>query len=282
MHDWTQILLDNAEIPWYTKSIMERTFLLQKLERVIYIGEDEYSEKKTSFYNNTWSQELIYVLSGESTVYFEDEILYERPDTIRYLPRVDPLHRYDVFREKPGEYIVINFQSETPLFEKTRMICSQNERLRTLFKKAFSVWVKKEEGYYYESVSIFYKILAELERTSYIPDRLYEKIRPAVEYIESHFTECEVIRSKKLEELCSISYSYIKRLFAKRFQTSPKDYVISLKIHYACELLQHTDYTVSQIARMCGYGDVFFFSRQFKGVLGISPSAFRDKYVSTK
>ena len=261
---------------------MDKSFHLQKLERVIYIGEHEYSDRKTSFYDNTWSQELIYVLSGEASVYFEDEILHERPDTIRYIPRVESLHRYDVLRDKPGDYIVINFQSEHPLFCKACMIDQGSERLRALFRKAFSVWVKKDEGYYYECVSLFYKILAELERTSYIPDRLYEKIRPAVEYIENHFTECGVITSQKLESLCSISYSYIKRLFAKRFKTSPKDYVISLKIHYASDLLAHTDYTVSEIGAMCGYGDVFFFSRQFKGVVGISPSAFREKYKSSK
>ena len=84
LHDWTQILLDKLYDACYNAVAMKNNFLLETLERVIYIGKDEYSERKTSFYQSTWSQELIYVLSGETTVYFEDEILHERPDTIRY------------------------------------------------------------------------------------------------------------------------------------------------------------------------------------------------------
>ena len=75
---------------------------------------------------------------------------------------------------------------------------------------------------------------------------------------------------------------YIKKLFDLKFNISPKKYILSLKMNYACDLLRHGEYSISQIAEMCGYNDLYTFSHQFKITLGISPSAFIKKYKSSK
>ena len=53
-------------------------------------------------------------------------------------------------------------------------------------------------------------------------------------------------------------------------------------MNYACDLLQHREHTVSQIAEICGYKDVYTFSHQFKIEFGISPTQFIKKYKSSK
>ena len=85
-----------------------------------------------------------------------------------------------------------------------------------------------------------------------------------------------------LAERSGINPSYLKKLFIKKFGMPPSKYIINLKINYACDLLQSGLYRISQVAELCGYADLYFFSRQFKDYMGISPSAFIENYKSSK
>ena len=111
---------------------------------------------------------------------------------------------------------------------------------------------------------------------------LYEKIRPAIEYIHANFLSDKIISSDELADICKVSYSYVKKLFMQKFKVSPKRYVVSLKMNYASELLKYGEHSVSKITEMCGYADIYAFSHQFKKEFGLSPSEFVKKYVSSR
>ena len=92
-------------------------------------------------------------------------------------------------------------------------------------------------------------------------------------------------RDITLEELAAASNmcdSYFQRLFKEKYGVSPKKYIIQLKINHACDMLRLGRYTVTQIAELSGFSDVYFFSRQFKEYVGIAPTQFAKKYVSSK
>lgn len=261
---------------------MDKPLIIYDIDRIVFVGKDEYKEKVTSFNSKKlYTHELIYNFSGKGVVYFNDQVFSTCADTLRYLPQGD-LKKYVVDREERGECIDICFLSNIPLSEKAFVIDAKNEKIAMLFKKIFSVWVQKDEGYYYECVSLLYKILAEMQKKSYIPDRQFDKIKPAVEYIQNNFLNKEMITAEKLAEICGISYSYIKRIFALKYKISPKRYILQLKMNYACDLLSHGEHTVSKIAEICGYNDVYTFSHQFKTEFGFSPTDFIKKYKSSK
>ena len=65
----------------------------------------------------------------------------------------------------------------------------QSEKIKSLFKKIFAVWVAKSDGYYFECVSIIYKIFAELQKKNYIPENQFLAIKPAIDYIGKHFLD---------------------------------------------------------------------------------------------
>jgi AraC-like DNA-binding protein len=261
---------------------MKEQFVVYDINRIIFVGQDEYPERIITFSNKKlFYHELIYHFSGESVVYFNDERLPTPPNSIRYLPLGD-CTKYTVERIEKGDCIDIFFTSNIPLNDRACVWQVKNGKIGTLFKKIFTIWVQKDEGYYLECVSLLYKILAEMQKTSYLPDAQFNKIKPAVEYIQNNFLSQEEITAEKLAKTCGISYSYIKRLFSLKYKISPKRYILQLKMNYACDLLRHEEHTVSQIAEICGYKDLYTFSHQFKIEFGVSPSEFRKNYTSSK
>ena len=53
---------------------------------------------------------------------------------------------------------------------------------------------------------------------------------------------------------------------------------ISARIEAAKLLMTDTDLPISEIGERCGYESVVHFSRQFKKITGVSPSAYRMMY----
>ena len=262
---------------------MAERFIITDIDRVVLVtGKKEYPEKKTVFgAKQLYFHELIYHLSGEATIYFNGEVLHTFPNVVRYLPQGE-CRQYIVEREKHGECIDICFTSNKPLADTAFVRSVKNEKVATLFKKIFTLWTQKGEQYYLECTSLLYKIIAEIQKTSYLPEEQYLKIKPAVDYIHERFLSDEAITAEKLSAVCGISYSYIKKLFALKYKTSPKRYAVLLKLNYACDLLRCGEYTVSEVAEVCGYKDVYFFSRQFKEHIGVAPTQFIKRYRSSK
>ena len=69
------------------------------------------------------------------------------------------------------------------------------------------------------------------------------------------------------------------RTFRRQFQnvmgTSANEYVIARRIDHAKEMLGNTSFAVKEVAEQLGYRDVFFFTRQFRKVTGVTPAAYR-------
>lgn len=68
---------------------------------------------------------------------------------------------------------------------------------------------------------------------------------------------------------------HFSRLFRVHTGLSPSEYMIRARIDAARAMLRNSDHPIGRIAEVLGYSDVFFFSKQFKRVAGISPRAFR-------
>ena len=93
---------------------MNNKFAITDIKRVILVGKDEYKETITSFTNKTCSNELIFHLSGESTVFFNGKQLDVKKDTIRFLPQGE-INEYIVKRKERGECIDIFFTTDIPV-----------------------------------------------------------------------------------------------------------------------------------------------------------------------
>ena len=74
----------------------------------------------------------------------------------------------------------------------------------------------------------------------------------------------------------NVNASYLSNLFKKEVGVSPQQYLISVRMKQALELLRQERYTVSMIAASVGYDDLFTFSRCFKKYYGVPPTAYKE------
>jgi AraC-like DNA-binding protein len=106
------------------------------------------------------------------------------------------------------------------------------------------------------------------------------RIAEAISHIEANYME-----PIKLDELIEIS-GMSRRNFLRTFETTmgapPIKYLIGLRVRRACELLQQTNDSVTDVALSVGFSDSNYFSRQFKFVVGSSPREFRKQATQNK
>jgi len=74
-----------------------------------------------------------------------------------------------------------------------------------------------------------------------------------------------------------ISLAELREAVRREAGCSPKDYLLTIRLNLAKELLATTDLTVAAVARRTGYDDPAYFTRLFTRRVGIAPSVFRKQ-----
>lgn len=218
--------------------------------------------------------ELIFGISGQSTVIFGNKTLCDRDNSIRFLPKGETEGRYIVKLEKPSKCIDIYFDSDIPL--STEAITLQNNgALAEDFLKIYNLWRNKRPGYYSKCMSVLYNIINRLKRREqYSSGSRYENLDRAFDYMAENYKDKD-FDYRKMTEASGLSYSYFNTLFTARYKMTPIKYVTKLRIDYAKELLITKRYSVTEVAELCGFENVYYFSRVFKEKVGLSPKNFK-------
>lgn len=102
-------------------------------------------------------------------------------------------------------------------------------------------------------------------------------VRKLQEYIRSHYING--FTAEEIEAACGLSYKYAGTLFKETMGQTIRGYQRTLRIRRARQLLEETDTSVTEIAQMTGFSDVFYFSKVFRGEQGCSPSEYRRTYI---
>ena len=93
-------------------------------------------------------------------------------------------------------------------------------------------------------------------------------------YIKTHTSEDNSILA-----ICrnfGISQPYLSRIFKKYKNCTFNEFVISVKVEKAKNLLlMRKDLLIGTIASLLGFSDQFYFSKVFKTITGLTPSEFR-------
>ena len=91
-------------------------------------------------------------------------------------------------------------------------------------------------------------------------------------FIEDNYQHS--IKIKDLAEKFCISQSHLELLFKKKYGIPPQEYLISVRIERAKEILKKHETSVKETAFSAGFDNPLYFSRLFKKKTGIAPSLF--------
>ncbi|MDO5310899.1 MAG: AraC family transcriptional regulator, partial [Clostridia bacterium] len=78
-------------------------------------------------------------------------------------------------------------------------------------------------------------------------------------------------------KLCGKSYEHVSRSIKKYYGTTLTEYINTLRLNYAANLLTNTNYTLTDIYLECGFNSPSYFSSSFKNHYGLSPYEYRKK-----
>lgn len=198
----------------------------------------------------------------------------------------DQLYRYELTEEREMGYYWVHFTgsyvSELLTSCGIALDCVYTLSSETLpsreFGMLFREFMLRRSGFVEMAASLLTSILVRLGRGVRGENAgvLRHRLEKSVEYIHHHYTEeLRVTDLAELEHLCESRY---RELFREAFGCPPTEYIIGLRTAHAEDLLTTTDLSVTEVAELCGYGDVLYFCRLFHRKIGMSPGMFRRNH----
>lgn len=96
------------------------------------------------------------------------------------------------------------------------------------------------------------------------------------DYFKSHLSHS--ITLQMLADEMNVSKAYLCRVFKKHKNITPMDYFNHLKIERACELIcSFSSLPLHELSDKLGFNDVYYFSKVFKKITGLSPTGYKKK-----
>jgi AraC-like DNA-binding protein len=117
--------------------------------------------------------------------------------------------------------------------------------------------------------------LAERESPSF--SRCRVPLEQGATYLLQHYDR--KIDMQQLAHSLKMSPSHFDRMFKRRYQLTPMQFLIHRRIEKAKELMMHTSATLTTISLAVGYESIHAFSKVFRRNEGMSPSQFRNSII---
>lgn len=235
----------------------------------------EYTQNKRGYTQNLPFSVLSFRLQGQSHLISATQSVEATAGDLLMAPKGSSYEHIG----KEEKLIAFHFNCiDTPLDAIRVFTPKSPEFYRDLFSEALCRWRQKEVGYHHRVLSLFYRILSEMEQEGII---LSSEADPTMaqcrEYINAHLEDLS-LSVAFLAEKYHMSETYFRRRFKKRNGIAPKDYIIQKRMKYAEILLRIGHLSHREIAETCGYSDVKFFREAFRRYFGTSIT----KYIKQK
>ena len=221
----------------------------------------------TSFNN---SHIIGYKLSGIALHDFGYKKMSLDEGCVYFLNQSEP---YRVNVRENGESFSVHFTTDVAIDTHSFSIRTENrsEFIKCL-EKIETLYLSKGECN--ELAMYFYRLcmlIGEVKNKEYLPKKA--KIYNCREYIDLHFREKDCLF--KSAELSEVSRRRFNDVFKNTFDITPARYLNLKRMDYARSLLTAGVLSVSDVALMSGFSDVYYFSKVFRAENGCSPAKFR-------
>lgn len=255
-----------------------------------YIGETILSQDTETFCHTHDFYEIFIVKEGEVNHFINQKQVLLRQDTL-WLVLPEDKHSFKKGKCKKAGFINLAFSKE--MFE--------------LAKKTYGIYSEHaEDGFAYSthlptglSQSVMSKIsFLVRDKTNLYPisgkDTLVGILLDCFLVLQNQtYNEmsvpgwleraCNAIRKKenyregmpRFVELAEKSQEHLTRCMKKYYNTTPAEYLNSIKLEQTIVLLETTSQTILDIMLECGFNNVSYFNQLFKRQYGVTPGRYR-------
>lgn len=162
-------------------------------------------------------------------------------------------------------------------------LVSEDKDIEACLKHFIKEYINKEMGYELELKGTLYRILALLlrrhvksiltEDESNVRTKNLERFNPVLKYIEANYNE--MLSHDKVSAMANMSRFHFCRLFKELTGKTLNEYINSIRINKAVELIKNSELSITEIALSTGFNDLNYFCRMFKRLQKISPGKLR-------
>ncbi|MES1223584.1 MAG: AraC family transcriptional regulator, partial [Bacteroidota bacterium] len=104
-----------------------------------------------------------------------------------------------------------------------------------------------------------------------------ERIKTVFEYTFNHYNE--KITIDDLAALLNMTRESFCRYFKSKTKKTYVQFLMEVRIGYACRLLVEDEKNVAEISYDCGYNNISHFNHQFKFITGKKPVEYKRDYL---
>jgi len=175
---------------------------------------------------------------------------------------------YTVLGDKTGLFPLVNFSTVEFLCHTFKIIPIDNVNdFMNDFEKLKNLYLLGSNRA--KMMSVLYDIIAKLTSK----DEGNKTLIPAIRFIEKNYGNSDITNTL-LAEKCSISEVYLRKLFLKNFNMTPKQYIMDIRINKAKQLLSEGSLKINAVSEQCGFANPYHFSRYFKEKTGFTPTEY--------
>ncbi len=102
-----------------------------------------------------------------------------------------------------------------------------------------------------------------------------DQFAEALDYLKKNFNI--PMNTPELAKIAGMSVSQFERRFRRGLGSSPRQYLLRLRVDSAARLLTFTARPIAQISKECGFHDHAHFTRSFKKMMSMTPLNFRKR-----
>ena len=265
------------------------------MPRIWYMAVANFELNYRNEWHNSHYNDLIYIISGNMTVLLPGVANLEYPvNAGEVLLMKKAIRHRDIFKLSKGlKALVISYiwegdddflPSATPVLKIKLDKLPEIQGIIEHIRENCRYHNKNNEYYMLIQQSRLHSALLQIynfihnkhseppaELLTYKPEKL---LKAAEYYINCNYASANLNKTEVANAL-SVSVSTLTRAFERCSGYSFVEYLTSVRLDKAQQLLSSGKYRVSEVAQLCGFADAGYFSRVFKKAFGTSPAQYQ-------
>lgn len=256
--------------------ISKNNLFIHKFIRVIK-SQNGFVQKSIQV-NGRISDAFVYILSGSCTYRVANgDTFTAKAGDILYLSHHAVYTMY--IHEPDYHFIFCDFEFHSSAARKSAVYTPVNQpEAEALFTRLLKAY---QTSAFSECMSCLYTvygmILAEGSQI-YLSQHAKDKIHRAKETLDTVYKDPD-LSIRTFAEHFDMSEVYFRRLFKAGYGIAPSQYIISLRLKYAKELMKYPFLSLEECALQSGFSSLQYFCRVFKKATGATPAAYRRQMM---